>query len=140
MGAQTATTVLVVDDHVVVREGLRAALAEYDDLAVCGTAEDGAAAVTLVEQLSPDLVLMDLAMPTMDGLEATRQILELRPGTGVVVLSAFADRDHIRDALDAGARGYVVKGEPVETIVEAIRSVRRGEPGLSPRVRAELPG
>ena len=128
-----------MDDHVVVREGIRKALGEFEDLLVCGTAADGAAAVARVRELSPDVVLMDLAMPVMGGLEATRQIHEICPEISVVVLSAHQQREHVRDALGAGARGYVIKGEPVEAIVDAIRSVRRGEAGLSPRARAELP-
>ena len=130
----------MADDHVVVREGLRVGLADYDDLLVCGMAEDGATALSLSEELLPDLVVMDLSMPLVDGLEATRRIVEKCPDTDVLVLSGHRDRAHVRDALDAGAKGYVVKGESLAVVVEAIRSVLSGQSGLSPVARAALPG
>lgn len=134
----TAIRVLIADDHPLVREGLRAGLSDEADLVVCGCAEDGEAAVELCRTLSPDVVLMDLRMPRLDGMGALRSIVEENPGVSVLVVSAYGDGAHVRAALDAGAGGYVLKGTPADDLAVAVRAVRRGETVLSPPELNEL--
>jgi DNA-binding NarL/FixJ family response regulator len=125
--------VLVVDDHTIVRGGLVQLLAAAPDLEVIGSAGDGAAAVELAADGRPDIVLMDLSMPGMSGIEATRLIGERSPGSQVLVLTSFVDRDRVVEALEAGAIGYLLKdAEPAE-LITAIRSAARGESPLDPR-------
>jgi DNA-binding NarL/FixJ family response regulator len=125
--------VLVVDDHTIVRDGLVQLLAAAPDLEVVGSAGDGAAAVELAAEHRPEIVVMDLSMPGMSGIEATRLIGERSPGSQVLVLTSFVDRDRVVEALDAGAIGYLLKdAEPAE-LVSAIRSAARGESPLDPR-------
>jgi len=124
--------VLVADDHPLVRDALRAGLSEESDLVVCGCAEDGEAAIELCRDLVPDVVLMDLTMPRLDGLTALRTIVEENPAVRVLVVSAHADRAHVRAAMEAGASGYVLKGAPPDELAEALRVVRRGGTVLSP--------
>jgi DNA-binding NarL/FixJ family response regulator len=125
--------VLVVDDHTIVRDGLVQLLAAAPDLEVTGSAGDGAAAVELCAEQRPDIVLMDLSMPGMGGIEATRLIAERAPGSQVLVLTSFVDRDRVVEALEAGAIGYLLKdAEPAE-LISAIRSAARGESPLDPR-------
>jgi DNA-binding NarL/FixJ family response regulator len=125
--------VLVVDDHTIVRDGLVQLLAAAPDLAVVGSAGDGATAVELAAEHRPEIVVMDLSMPGMSGIEATRLIGERSPGSQVLVLTSFVDRDRVVEALDAGAIGYLLKdAEPAE-LVDAIRSAARGESPLDPR-------
>jgi DNA-binding NarL/FixJ family response regulator len=124
--------VLIADDHPLVREGLRAALSDEEDVVVCGSAEDGQAAVELCRELDPDIVLMDLTMPHVDGVAALRTIVEENPHMHVLVVSAYGDRAHVRAAMAAGACGYVLKGTPAEELAEAMRAVRRGETVMSP--------
>jgi len=136
--AEPATRILVADDHHLVREGLRMALSDEEDLVVCGCATDGESAVEMCRELVPDMVLMDLTMPRLDGLAALRTITEEHPGVLVVVVSAHDDRDHVRAAMKAGACGYVLKGTPTEELADALRAVRRGERVLSPPQLTEL--
>jgi len=125
--------VLVVDDHTIVRDGLAQLLAAAPDLEVIGSAGDGTRAVELAAADRPDIVLMDLSMPGMSGIEATRLIGERSPGSQVLVLTSFLDRDRVVEALDAGAIGYLLKdAEPAE-LISAIRSAARGESPLDPR-------
>ena len=125
--------VLVVDDHTIVRDGLVQLLAAAPDLEVVASAGDGAAAVELASEHRPDIVLMDLSMPGMSGIEATRLIGKRAPGSQVLVLTSFVDRDRVVEALDAGAIGYLLKdAEPAE-LIDAIRSAARGESPLDPR-------
>ncbi|HEX2586811.1 MAG TPA: response regulator transcription factor [Gaiellales bacterium] len=125
--------VLVVDDHTIVRDGLVQLLAAAPDLEVVGSAGDGAAAVELAAEHRPEIVVMDLSMPGMSGIEATRLIGERSPGSQVLVLTSFVDRDRVVEALDAGAIGYLLKdAEPAE-LISAIRSAARGESPLDPR-------
>jgi DNA-binding NarL/FixJ family response regulator len=124
--------VLIADDHPLVREALRAGLSDEEDVVVCGCAEDGQSAVELCRALSPDVVLMDLTMPRLDGIAALRTILAENPDMRVLVVSAHDDRGHVRSALEAGARGYVVKGTAIEELADALRAVRRGETVLTP--------
>lgn len=119
--------VVVCDDHPVYRQGLRALLAEVDGITVVGEAGDGEAALDVVAQLSPDVVIMDLHLPGISGVEATRRLLAGTPGLGVLVLTMFEDDTSLLAALRAGARGYVVKGSDHAEIMTAIQAVARGE-------------
>jgi DNA-binding NarL/FixJ family response regulator len=124
---------LVVDDHAVVRAGLERLLANYDDVELVGTAADGEEAVARSVELGPDVVLMDLALPVLDGIEATRRIVAARPETQVVVLTSFSDRVGILGALDAGAVGYLLKDADPEELMRGIRAAARGESPLAPK-------
>lgn len=124
--------VLIVDDHQVVRQGLKTFLDLQDDISVIGEAADGLTAVDLVARLRPDVVLMDIVMPKLDGIEATRRIKELDTGAGVIVLTSFAGDDQVVPALEAGASSYLLKDVSPEELVEAIRALHRGEPRLHP--------
>ena len=133
-------TVLLVDDHQLVRAGLAALLGSSPGLVVVGEASDGREAVELVRSLAPDVVLMDLSMPVLDGVEATRQVLVERPATHVVVLTSFSDRERVSDALAAGAVGYLLKDCDPRDLLAAVRSAAAGHAPLDPRVtRALLP-
>jgi len=129
---------LVVDDHPVVRMGLVAMLSELPDVEVVGEAADGAKAVQLVEQHQPDVVLMDLRMPEMDGVEATSRIRAEHPEVGVVVLTTYADDESVFAALRAGARGYLTKDAGAEEISRALVRVASGQAMLDPMVQARV--
>jgi NarL family two-component system response regulator LiaR len=131
-------TVLIVDDHAVVRQGVRASLDAREEFAVVGEAESGAEAVRRVADVVPDVVLMDLLMPDMDGVEATRQIKRLSPRTQVVVLTSHHDDDHIFPALRAGAISYLLKSVKMDELAEAVRRAAQGEATLHPRVAARV--
>lgn len=131
-------TVLVVDDHALVRTGLSALLEASTDITVVGQAADGQAAVAAADASQPDVVLMDLSMPVMDGVEATREVLRVAPEAKVVVLTSFSDRDRINAALRAGAVGYQLKdGEPGD-LLAAVRAASKGHAPLDPRVARVL--
>jgi DNA-binding NarL/FixJ family response regulator len=134
----TATRVLVVDDHPVVRGGIVALLGTADDLDVVGQAADGFEAVRLAIELEPDVVLMDLRLPGIDGDEATARILAEKPGIRVLVLTTYESDDSILTAIEAGASGYLLKAAPQEELLAGIRSVARGEVALAPRIAALL--
>jgi DNA-binding NarL/FixJ family response regulator len=130
--------VLVVDDHAMVRSGLSALLEASGDIPVVGQAPDGREAVTAALDHQPDVVLMDLSMPVMDGAEATREVLAVAPDSKVVVLTSFSDRDRVNAALRSGAVGYQLKdGEPAE-LLAAVRSAAAGHAPLDPRVARVL--
>ncbi len=129
---------LVVDDQTSVREGLAVMLDLDPEIAVVGTAGDGRDAIAAVEAHHPDVVLMDLNMPVMGGVEATGKLRELRPGLPVVVLTTFEDDESILAALRAGARGYLTKDAGRATIVQAVRSVHAGHAVLDPDVQTRL--
>lgn len=130
--------VLVVDDHPVVRDGLRGMLCGQPDLAVVGEAADGLEALAEVARLLPDVVLMDLRMPRLDGVAAIERIRRRHPAVQVLVLTTYdADRDIVR-ALEAGATGVVLKDAPREVLFEAVRTTARGQPVLAPTVTARL--
>ena len=131
-------TVLVVDDHGVVREGIRAFLATQPDIQVVGEAASGEEAVRLVQDLVPDVVLMDLVMPDMDGVEATRQVRRLSPHTQVIVLTSYHDDEHIFPAIRAGALSYLLKDVGPDDLADAVRKAARGEAVLHPRVAARV--
>ncbi|MDA0179986.1 response regulator transcription factor [Solirubrobacter phytolaccae] len=124
--------VLLADDHGVIRDGLGRLIGGLEDVELVGTAADGAEAVELAKRLTPDVVLMDLDMPRVDGIEATRQILAALQ-TNVLVLTAFSDRQRILGALEAGACGYLLKDAASEDVAEGIRAAARGESPLDPR-------
>ncbi len=128
------TTVLLADDHAVVRDGLRALLEDGHDLQIIGVAGNGREAVSEAHRLHPDVVIMDIAMPDLDGVEATRRIVERCPDTRVVILSMYLSAEHIHRALQAGAQGYVLKESAGDEVVEAIRAVRAGKRYLSHRI------
>ena len=130
--------VLIADDHVVVREGLARLLPTAGDVEVVAKATDGEEAVELFEQHRPDVVLMDLSMPSVDGTEATRRIVEAHPDASVVVLTSFSDREQILAALDAGAIGYMLKDAGPDELIEGVRAAARGESPLHPKAAREL--
>jgi DNA-binding NarL/FixJ family response regulator len=125
--------VLLADDHGVIRDGLGRLIAALEDIELAGTAADGAQAVERAREVKPDVVLMDLDMPVLDGIEATRRIVAELPGTAVLVLTSFSDRPRILGALDAGACGYLLKDVSSEEVAEGIRAAARGEAPLDPR-------
>lgn len=130
--------VLIADDHAVVRQGLRTFLEVQDDIEVVGEAGDGEVAVSLVEALAPDVVVIDLVMPRVGGIEAIRRIHELRPSTKVIVLTSFSDDEKVFAAVRAGAAGYLLKDVRPQELGEAIRTVSRGDALLHPAVAAKL--
>ncbi len=119
-------SVLLVDDHTVVRQGLRALLQAEEDMEVVGEAENGRQAVGMARKTPPDVVVMDVAMPMLNGLEATRQILKNRPGTKVLVLTSYGDDDCVAQLMRAGASGYLIKQTAANDLLKAIREVYRG--------------
>jgi len=131
-------TILLIDDHRVVREGVRAFLATQPDLLVVGEADGGEAGVRLAAQLVPDVALVDLMMPGMDGVETTRQIKRASPRTQVVVLTSYHSDEHIFPVLRAGALSYVLKDVGVDALADAIRKAVGGEAVLHPRVAARV--
>jgi DNA-binding NarL/FixJ family response regulator len=131
-------TVLLAEDHTIVREGFRKMLDLENDLEVVGEAEDGRQAVAMVKKLHPAVVLMDIAMPRLNGLEATRQVLKAVPATKVLMLSAHSDDAYINDATDAGARGFLLKQTSSHMVCEAIREVQKGNTFFSPTVARRL--
>jgi DNA-binding NarL/FixJ family response regulator len=131
---------LLADDHPTVRAGLTRLLESYEDVELLDAVADGSQAVTAAERGDPAVILMDLEMPVMDGVEATRRILSDRPQTRIVVLTSFADRERIVEALDAGACGYLLKDAEPDELVRGIRAAARGEAALAPRAAAQLNG
>jgi len=125
--------ILLADDHDVVRRGLTALLDGTEGFAVVGAAADGEEAVTLAGEHDPDVVLMDLSMPGVDGIEATRRLMAERPESRVVVLTSFSDRERILDALDAGAVGYLLKDAEPDELLRGIAAAARGESPLAPK-------
>ena len=130
--------VIIVDDHPLVRAGIAQLLESTEDISVVGQAADGEEGIAAVAELEPDLVLMDLSMPGMDGRTATRRIREAHPNVRVVVLSSYSERTDILEALDAGAAGYLLKDAPPEELLAGVRSAARDEAPLAPRVAREV--
>lgn len=130
--------VLIVDDHQVVRQGLRTFLELQDDIVVVGEAGDGAAAVEMVRQLNPHVVLMDLVLPRLDGIAATRQIKSLAADVKVIALTSFTDDEKVFPAIQAGASSYLLKDVSPDDLAEAIRAAYRGEARLHPDIMRKL--
>jgi len=130
--------VLLAEDHPVVRAGLEGLLGGAEDVELVGAAADGEEAVGLAAERSPDVILIDLSMPRLDGIEATRRIVAADPGARVVVLTAFSDRERILGALDAGALGYLLKDAAPEELLGAVRAASRGEAPLAPKAASEV--
>ena len=133
-------SVLIADDHPVVRDGLRVLIGSLPTLTLVGEAETGSAAVQLAVTLRPDVVIMDLEMPGLDGIAATRQILRAAPATAVLVLTMFEDDDKVHSALRAGARGYLLKGASQDEITRAISAVAAGGAVFGAKVAARVIG
>ena len=131
-------TVLLADDHTVVRQGLRALLEAEEDMSVIGEAENGRQAVQMVKRLQPDVVVMDIAMPTLNGLEATRQVTRESPKSKVLILSSYSDDEYVQQLTDAGAAGYLVKQTAAQDLVSAIREARKGNAFFSPAISKRL--
>jgi NarL family two-component system response regulator LiaR len=131
-------TVLLVDDHTVVRHGVEAFLSAMPDITVVGQAASGLEALPLATELAPDVVLMDLIMPEMDGVEATRRLKQISPRTQVIVLTSYHDDEHIFPAIRAGALSYLLKDASPAQIADAVRKAAAGEAILHPRVAARL--
>ncbi|HVO42434.1 MAG TPA: response regulator transcription factor [Aggregatilineales bacterium] len=135
----TATIrVFLTDDHAIVRKGIRALLATEPDIEVVGEAGDGAEAVEQIPILHPDVILMDLVMPKLDGIEAIRQIAAREPGARILVLTSFADDDKVFPAIKSGALGYLLKDSGPEALITAIHQVYRGEPALEPAIALKV--
>ncbi|BDZ64672.1 response regulator [Agromyces mangrovi Wang et al. 2018] len=138
LSASPAVRVLVVDDHRLFREGLTALIGRADDTEVVGSAETGAEAIARVEELHPDVVLMDIMMPDMNGIEATRRITADHADTAVVMLTMLEDDDSLFAAMCAGARGYVLKGADTGDVLRTVRAAARGEALFGPAVAQQL--
>jgi NarL family two-component system response regulator LiaR len=134
----SAIRVVIVDDHAIVRKGIRALLRNLPDIEVVGEAEDGWEAIAEVEKLQPDVVLMDLLMPELDGIEATRRIMLHQPDVRILVLTSFAGEDEIFPAIKAGALGYHLKDSSPEELVRAIRQVHGGDSSLHPVIARKV--
>ena len=130
--------IVIADDHAVVRAGLAQLLGTFPDVELVGAASDGEEAVALCADRSPDVVLMDLEMPVLDGIEATARIRAAQPAVAVVVLTSFSDRERILRALDAGAAGYLLKDAEPDELGKAIRAAARGEAPLDPKAARAL--
>ena len=130
--------VMVVDDHPIVRDGLKNLLLAFDDLELVGEAGDGNQAVACCRKAQPDVILMDLVMPGMDGIAATRAVLGLHPQIKIIMLTSFVEDKFVQDALEAGAVGYLLKNAPINTLADAIRSVYAGQSVLSPEATTAL--
>lgn len=131
-------TILIVDDHPIVRQGVQTLLDMYSDLQVVGEAESAEAALPLVEELVPDVVLLDLVLPGMNGVEATRQMKRISPRTQIVVLTSYAEDEHIFPALRAGALSYLLKDIRPRELAESVRKAARGESVLHSHVAARM--
>ncbi len=122
----TQIRILLADDHTIVRDGLRALLEREPDMTVVGDAADGRETIEMAEDLSPDVVVMDLAMPSLNGIEATRRIVATNPRTAIVILSMHQDESYVLGSLNAGAKGYLLKDSMRKEVIEAIRAVAQG--------------
>jgi DNA-binding NarL/FixJ family response regulator len=131
-------TIVLADDHRVVREGLRALLERHDDIKVVGEAADGQEAVKLAATLKPDVVVMDISMPVLNGIEATQQVLEVSPSSKVIILSMYSTSEHIFRSFKAGAQGYLLKESAGEDVVNAVRVVREGRRYLTDKITETL--
>src|ERR1044071_4051050 len=131
-------TVLLADDHTLVRQGFRALLEAEQDIEIVGEAGTGRQVVGLARKLRPDVVLMDIAMPLLNGLEATRQILKEFPGTKVLILSSYSDDEYVQQLTEAGAAGYLLKQTATADLLKAIHEARRGNAFFSPAISKRI--
>jgi DNA-binding NarL/FixJ family response regulator len=131
-------TVLLADDHIVVRQGLRALLVAEEDIDIVGEADNGRQAIQLVKKLLPEVVVMDIAMPVLNGLEATRQITRAVPNTKVLILSSYCDDEYVQQLTEAGAAGYLVKQTAANDLLKAIREANKGNAFFSPSIAKRL--
>jgi DNA-binding NarL/FixJ family response regulator len=132
--------ILIADDHEVVRAGVRGMLASEPDWEVCAEAENGLRALALAVVLKPDLVVLDVAMPGLNGIDVTRRLHRLLPKTGVLILTMYQDENMVADALDAGALGYVLKSDPIDVLVTAAQHVLAGRQYVSPQLHVDPRG
>lgn len=130
--------VLLADDHTVVRQGLRALLAVEEDMDIVGEAENGRLAIQLCRKLNPDVAVIDIAMPVLNGLEATRQITRSMPGIKVLILSSYSDDEYVQQVTEAGAVGYLVKQTAANDLIKAIREAQKGNAFFSPAIAKRL--
>jgi DNA-binding NarL/FixJ family response regulator len=130
--------ILIADDHALFREGLRALFAALPDIEVVGEAAEGAAAITQVDAVQPDVILMDINMPGVNGIEATRRILGTHPNLGIIMVTMLEDDTSVFAAMRAGARGYVLKGAHHDEILHAIRAVAAGQAVFGPAIAARM--
>lgn len=133
-----AIRLLIVDDHAIVRRGMQALLAQIDDMRVIGEAADGGEAIAQAAALAPDVILMDLMMPQVDGIEAIRQISAKHPTIAILALTSFSGDDKVFPAIKAGALGYMLKNADLEELLAAIRQVAQGEPSLHPTIARKV--
>ena len=130
--------VMIVDDHPVVRDGLKNMLLAFDDLELIGEAENGHAALDCCHQNIPDVILMDILMPGMDGIQATRAILDQYPQVKIIILTSYPKDDLVQESLESGAIGYILKNSSIDTMASAIRSAYSGQPTLAPEATKAL--
>ncbi len=130
--------VMIVDDHPIVRDGMKNMLLVFEDLVFAGEAENGRAALACLRQSVPEVILMDIAMPEMGGIDATRAILAQYPQVKIIMLTSYPEDDLIQESLQAGAMGFLLKNSSIETLANAIRSVYAGQPVLAPEVTKAL--
>ncbi len=136
--AQTPIRILIADDHAVVREGLRALIEAKPDMELVGEAEDGVEAVLMARSLKPDVILLDLLMPRMDGIEAIGEIKQENPHARILILTSFAADDKVFPAIKAGAAGYLLKDSSSQALIQAIREVHQGKSSLHPTIARKL--
>ena len=136
--ASASIRVVLVDDHALVRQGFRRILEDDAELSVVGEASNGLDAIALVKKTDPDVVVMDMAMPEMSGLHATMELVKQRPGTKVLILSMYSDEQYVRNALDAGAKGYILKNAIENDLTRAVKAVAAGEQYLAPELSSLL--
>ncbi|MCL5947192.1 MAG: response regulator transcription factor [Chloroflexi bacterium] len=129
---------VIVDDHAMVREGTRGMFEQFPDLQVVGEAGDGLVALDLIRQIQPDVALLDIRLPRLNGIEVARQIARLAPATKALILTAYDDDDYIAAAMQAGARGYLLKTAPLREVAEAVRAVSHGEIVLHPTIARKV--
>ena len=136
---QPVTRVVLADDNEIIREGIRKLLKKAQDIQVVGEARDGLEALRMVKEVAPDVLLLDVEMPRMNGIEVARQLKKEQVKTRILVLSAYGDREYIKEMLANGAAGYLLKDEAPERIIEAVHGVAKGETGwVSPQTAAKL--
>ena len=138
MSTKDKLKILIADDHPLLREALQRAIAVEEDMEVIAQAGDGEEAVKLASELSPDVIVMDIVMPKLNGIEASKKIKEIAPNIAILILTAYDDEEYILGLLDAGAAGYLLKSARGHDLVEAIRAIRSGESVLHPNIIAKL--